>query len=274
MAAGGAPRRRWPGRQLARTALAAAGLALLLRGVVAEPHLVTSSGMAPTLLPGDLLLVSRLAYGLRLPFTDVVALALAPPRRGDVVVFRDPTEPGRRLVKRVVGLPGEVVELREQTLLVDGVAQPRLELGPLTYLEPGEAGAPGREDTCRRWREILTLGPQAAPPDGVAPPSDEERWEAARARLARGEAVAHDQLQCRRLRAGRRQGPFGPVRPGHVFVLGDNRDRSADSREGWEVPLGAVVGRGALVGWSWGDGGWWPGGGAGVRIDRLFKPVE
>lgn len=266
----GRPRRRG----LWRAALVAAALALVLRGAVLEPSLVTAGGMAPTLLPGDVVVVSRLAYAVRLPFTAVALAELPPPRRGDVVVVRDPTDRSRRLVKRVVGLPGEVVELREQVLLIDGVPQPRLELGPWAYLEPGDGAAPPREDTCRRWRELLDLQPARAP--GGAPPEADPAaaWAAGVARLARGEAIAHDVLQCRRIRAGRREGPFGPVRTGHLLVLGDNRDRSADGRGGWEVPIGDVEGRAALIGWSWGPGGWWPGGGPGVRIDRLFKPVE
>lgn len=275
MEAGRAPPRRPSLRPLAATAALTLGLALLLRATVAEPFHVPSGSMAPTLLPGDQVLVSRLAYAVRLPFTSLTLLELAAPRRGDVVVFRDPEEPSRRLARRVVGLPGEIVELREQRLLLDGAPQPRLDLGEFMDLEPGAGGVPGRADTCRRWRELLDLGPPraaGAAPD--EPPDEASAWAAGQARLLAHEATGHDLLQCRRVRAGRTEGPYGPVQPGHLFVLADNRDRGADSRAGWEVPLSAVVGRATLLAWSWGPGGWWPWGGAGVRFDRLFKPVE
>jgi signal peptidase I len=245
---------------------------MLLRAMVAEPFSVPGGSMAPTLLEGEVVAVSRLAYGLRLPFTGITLLPFATPRRGDVVVFRDPRDRTRLLVRRVIGLPGDRVELREQLLFVGGVAQPRLATGEFTYAEADEASGRERTDTCRRFREMLALGPLAG--DAAAGPAEQaEAW----LRGASAGVMGHDLLQCRRVRAGRTEGPFGPVRPGHLFVLGDNRDRSNDGRDGgWELPVEEVVGRAALVAFSWGPGGWWfrPGSGQGVRIDRLLKPVE
>jgi signal peptidase I len=255
-----------------RTGLAALVVALLIRGLVVEPFAVPGGSMAPTLLDGDVVLVSRLAYGLRLPVLGLTLLPLAAPRRGDVVVVRDPRHGGRRLVRRVVGVGGDVVELREQQVVVGGVAQPRLLAGERAYLERDEETGALRTDTCRLFREMLALGPLAAPgQDG--PEAQAAAW----ARASAAGAMGHELLQCRRLRTGRNEGPFGPVPRGHLFVLGDNRDRSGDSRDGgWFVPVDQVTGRVALVAWGWGPGGWWFGSrtGQGVRIDRLLKPVE
>ena len=234
--------------------------------------MVPGGSMAPTLLEGDVVVVSRLAYGLRLPVVGFTLLPLAVPRRGDVVVLRDPRDPSLALVRRVIGVEGDVVELREQQLLVDGVAQARAAAGEYSYAERDPATGLLRHDTCRLVRELLALGWLVAPPDDN-PQSHAEAWN----RAAGAGVVGHAVLQCRRARPGRNQGPFGPVPRGHLFVLGDNRDRSNDGRDGgWFVPVADVVGRVALVGWSWGPGGWWFGQGAGqgVRIDRLLKPVE
>jgi signal peptidase I len=257
---------------LLRTLLGTLAVVLLLRTMVAEPFAVPGGSMAPTLLAGEVVAVSRLAYGLRIPFTRLTLLPFASPRRGDVVVFRDPRDRDRQLVRRVIGVAGDVVELREQLLFVGGVAQPRLPRGEFSYAERDETSGALREDTCRRHREMLALGSlEGDPREG--PEEQADAW----SRAGAAGVVGYDLLQCRRVRAGRGEGPFGPVRSGHLFVLGDNRDRSNDGRNGgWQVPVEDVVGRVALVAWSWGPGGWWFGAGSreGVRIDRLLKPVE
>lgn len=261
-----------PGRDLLRLVVLVLLAALLLRATVAEPFLVPGGSMAPTLLDGDVVLVSRLAYGLKLPFGGRTLVPLASPRRGDVVVFADPRDPARLLARRVVGVEGDLVELHQQQLYVGGVPQPRQAAGEWSYDERDPATGTIRTDTCRLFRETLALGPLDGNLDDP-PEAQAEAW----ARGAAGGAVGHDLLQCRRVRPGRSEGPFGPVARGHLFVLGDNRDRSSDGRDGgWEVPVDEVAGRVALVGWGWGPGGWWFGAttGPGVRIDRLLKPVQ
>jgi signal peptidase I len=265
-----APRQRPLWRQLLEAAVLAAILALLVRGLVVDTCRVRSGSMEPTLLPGDVLLVHRTAYGLRLPFLHRHLLDLGAPRRGDVIVFEGPHDPGNAYVKRVVGVPGDVIELREQVLLVNGVPQPRTAAGEYAVAEEGRAGGGDTASICRRYHEALAKGVLTVPEEGDEV-SGQVRWESAAA-----EGVAtYDVLQCRRVRLASREGPFEVVAPGSVFVLGDNRDLSADSRGlgGWQVPLGEVRGRVTRVLWSWGEGGWSPHGAVGLRLDRLFKGV-
>lgn len=265
-----APRRGAIVLDYLRSVLVAVVLALLVRAFVVEAFQIPSGSMVPTLLAGDHIFVSKLAYGLRIPFTDLRLWAGEPPRRGDVIVFESPKDPWKDYVKRVVGVPGDVIELRDQVVYVNGVAQPRVPAGDYTYEEQAPGAAPWT-DTCRRYRESLARG-AIAKPAGDRAAEVEAAWQSA---AATGVA-SFDVIQCRRARFAGREGPFEVVQPDHVFVLGDNRDRSADSRSdgGWQVPIAHVKGRATLVWWSWGEGGLGGRSGTGIRLDRLFKPIE
>lgn len=255
-------------REYLEAVAAAALAALLLRAAVVDGYRMPSGAMAPTLLAGEQVLVSRLAYGIRVPFTRL-RLWGEPPRRGDVVLFERPGDRGHDLVERVVGLPGDVVEVRDEVLYVNGVPQPRTPDGELSRAErDGEGGRPFPA-SCRRFREALARGAIAG---GSADDAGqvEARWQAAAA-----EGVAnHGVLQCAPGPLAGRAGPFPAVAPGHVLVLGDDRDRSADGRGGgaWQVPLDRIEGRVARIYFSWGTGG--APFGRGPRLDRLLRRVE
>jgi signal peptidase I len=252
-------------RSVLEVAVVAAVLALATRAFLADTSRVQSISMEPALLPGDVLLVRKSAYAVRIPFTHLRLADTGQPRRGDVIVFEDPRDPSSVYVKRVVGVPGDVVELREQVLLVNGVPQPRTAVGE--YALPAEVGRREGASICRRYREQLAKG-ELAP---ARADSGAARWDAA----AAAGVATYDVLQCRRARPDSREGPFETVRPDHVFVLGDNRDNSADSRNpgGWQIPYGHIRGRAAFVLVSWGEGGWSPRGATGLRFERLFKAV-
>ena len=94
-------------------------LVLLVRSFLFEPFRIPSSSMMPTLLVGDFIFVSKYSYGLRLPVTRTKVLETNQPERGDVVVFRLPADPKTNYIKRVVGLPGDVVEYRDKRLLIN-----------------------------------------------------------------------------------------------------------------------------------------------------------
>lgn len=109
-------------REYAAPLIWALVLAALLRASVVQASFVPSGSMEPTLLPGDHLLVDRTAYGVKLPFSDLVLLPLGDPARGDVVVFANPTGHGDDYVKRIVGLPGETVRVADGKVFINGQA--------------------------------------------------------------------------------------------------------------------------------------------------------
>ena len=176
------------------------------RSAVADWNPIPSGSMRPTLLEGDVVLVDRLAYDLKLPLTDVVLAPLGVPRRGDVVTFTSPAD-GARLIKRLVGLPGDVIELRDEVLLVNG--SPAQYESPREVVEP--VGSGGR-----------TVG-------GV--------------RLT--ERVAGSERTVQFLAGVPAMRSFGPivVPEDSYFFMGDNRDNSTDSRYIGAVPRRLLIGR-------------------------------
>jgi signal peptidase I len=215
-------------------------VALLLRAFVFEPFHIPSGSMIPTLLVGDFIFVNKMSYGLMLPFGDpsrVHKLWEKAPERGDVVVFKVPQHPDVDYVKRVVGLPGDRVEVRDNTLWLNGVQQQRRETGDFTYTEHSEFTDIDMEVTAREYSE---------------------------------------ELAGRRHRTiVRKEGGYGRsgswvVEPGRVFVMGDNRDNSADSRvEGGigEIPFSYIKGRASIIWISFG-------GPRGIRFERMFQAVR
>src|SRR5690606_19720984 len=102
---------------------------LILRSFVAEPFRIPSSSMMPTLLIGDFILVNKFSYGLRLPINNRKVIPVGEPERGDVVVFRPPHQPEQDWIKRVIGVPGDQIEYRDNTVYVNGQASAYEPLG-------------------------------------------------------------------------------------------------------------------------------------------------
>ena len=195
--------RRWLGRNRGFLVfLLAFGL---FRTAVADWNPIPSGSMRPTLLEGDVVWVNRLAYDLKLPLTDLVVATLGQPKRGDVVTFSSPKD-GTRLIKRIVALPEDTVELRDEALFVNG--QPAAYRNPTLAKE--EVGYGFVVDAVRST-EVL------------------------------GESSRTVQV-LPRLGAKRSFGPVVVPRD-RYFVLGDNRDDSFDSRFFGFVPRALLIGR-------------------------------
>ena len=181
------------------------------RSAWADWVLVPTGSMNPTILEGDRVLVDKHIFGLRIPFTLTRLTQGENPRRGDIVVFDSPVD-GTSLVKRVVGIPGDIVELDGETLIVNG-QRSRYFLGDATHLQ-------GLLDATRRQQPVVLR--------------------------ETGAIRAHDMLV---LPARESFARFGPIRipEGRYFMLGDNRDNSADSRYIGFVPRRNIVGKATRV---------------------------
>src|SRR5512137_1036982 len=107
-------------REYVESLLIAVLLALFVRSFVVEAFTIPSGSMEPTLLVGDYLLVNRLSYVMKMPFTDTVLLNTGAPKRGDTIVFRYPLDHSKDFVKRVIAKEGDTVEIRDKTVYVNG----------------------------------------------------------------------------------------------------------------------------------------------------------
>jgi signal peptidase I len=159
-------------------------LALFIRTFVVQAFKIPSGSMKPTLLVGDHILVNKFIYGIKIPFTDKTLIHLGKPKREDVVVFKYPLDTHKDYIKRVIGLPGDKIELANKQLRINGkvVDDPHA-----SYSVYGN---------------LRNFGPITVPPH-------------------------------------------------HLFVMGDNRDESSDSRVWGFVPYAYLRGKAFLIYWSW-----------------------
>ena len=172
-------------REYLEAAIIAIFLALFIRAFVVQAFKIPSGSMEPTLLIGDHIIVNKFLYGIKAPFINKTIIPISEPKRGDIIVFIYPVEKEKDFIKRVIGLPGEQIEIKSKKIFING--------------------------------ELFD------DPFGVYSKS-----------LKRNEN-------------------FGPiiVPANNLFVMGDNRDHSYDSRYWGFVPFESLKGKAVIVYWSW-----------------------
>lgn len=190
-AAGQQPKKKHIVREYAESIIIAVLLALFIRTFIVQAFKIPSGSMEDTLLIGDHLLVNKFLYGIKIPFTDNKILKIRDPRRGDVIVFEYPEDPSKDFIKRVIGVPGDVVEGKDKKVYVNGTL----------YVNVHEV---------HKEKDII---PKAQNPRDT----------------------------------------FGPVTvpADSYFVMGDNRDRSYDSRFWGFVKSSKIKGKAFIKYWSW-----------------------
>jgi signal peptidase I len=205
----------------------------VLRSFLFEPFKIPSGSMIPTLLIGDLILVNKYHYGVRLPVINKKIIANHDPKRGDVMVFRYPKDRSIDYIKRVVGLPGDEVTWRDQKLSVNGQEVPLEALPPPGYYDEDSLRYfPVFKEKLGEVEHRILVNPQARRPFGpdeayVFPFRENCRYSA-------------EGVSCK-------------VPPGHYFMMGDNRDNSEDSRYWGFVPDENIVGRAFFVWMNFGN---------------------
>jgi signal peptidase I len=226
----------------ARSFFPVALVVLVLRSFIFEPFRIPSDSMMPTLLDGDFIIVNKYTYGLRLPVINRKIIPVGEPQRGDVVVFRYPRDPSVNYIKRLVGLPGDHVEVRSDRITINGQPVPFKIIAP--YNDGCYINMQLAEEHIGTHVHQSMLCPVPLFPSPVTPAGC-NRSES-RGYYCGGEgASTADAL------AGEGPAFETTVPPGSYFMMGDNRDNSEDGRVWGFVPEDNLVGKATRIWFNW-----------------------
>jgi signal peptidase I len=200
-------------REWIEAAIIAFLLVLFIRTFLTEPFKIPSGSMVPTLVPGDRILVNKFIYGPKIPFTDQYIARIKKPKRGDIVVFKYPKDESLNYIKRVIGIENDRIEIKNNVLYINNQKIETKTVGKYTDDN-------GYDDQFIEYLDdvdhfILTKNNQST--------QDTQHRD------------------------------FGPidVPQNHFFVMGDNRDNSADSRVWGFVADNKIKGKAFMIFWSW-----------------------
>src|SRR5574343_842350 len=201
----------------------------VLRSFLFEPFKIPSGSMIPTLRVGDLILVNKFYYGVRLPVLNTKIIDNHDPQRGDVMVFRYPPQPSLDYIKRVIGVPGDEVAYLNKKLTVNG--QPVPKVAQADFFDPDSMRYGKQFQEQQNGKTYNTL-------------NDDDR-----PAFVQGASDFPFRDHCRYSV----EGVVCKVPPGHYFMMGDNRDNTLDSRYWGFVPAQNIVGKAFLVWMNFGN---------------------
>lgn len=187
-------------------------IVLIIRSFIVQPFHVPSGSLEPTVLPGDLVAVNQFAYGLRLPVVNTKVVSVGEPKTGQIAVFRWPPQPNIDFIKRVIGVPGDHIQYINKVLYINGKEATQTFEGMAVDHEPdGDITVKKYLEDLNGVKHYIYINPNG------------------------GETQDFDLI----------------VPPGSYFMMGDNRDNSADSREWGFVPESNLIGKAFFIWMSW-----------------------
>jgi len=228
----------------ARSFFPVALVVLALRSFVFEPFRIPSDSMMPTLLDGDFIIVNKYAYGLRLPVLNRKFVNIGAPQRGDVVVFRYPLDPSTNFIKRLIGLPGDHVQVHDNLISINGKPVP-FYVGPHRYNDGCYVNMSIAEEKLGNHEHQAIFCPVALDRQPVLPGCKRSG--------VRGYVCGDEDAP-----GSARMPPYDGIVPaGEYFMMGDNRDNSDDGRSWGAVPEANLVGKATRIwfNWDWGRSG-------------------